>query len=294
MCGMRTIENDQLLIQVNERGAEVREVLHKESGRHYMWSGDPAYWGRVSPVLFPIVGRLKNDQYKIGDQTYELAQHGFLRDVDFDLYEETKHTVTFQYESKGRHIEQYPYEFTARIRYELSENGLTISWEIDHDGDDTMYFSIGGHPAFHVPLVEGERTADYYLTLTPSTEYLPVQYELKNSLVREKEKGIQLEPIQLRPELFQHDAMIYSHINRVSLISQAGHGVEVDLTGFPFVGIWSPYNKEKGTMAPFVCIEPWYGIADVEGANGQYKEKFGIQTLEKNETFQAPYTIFFK
>ncbi|MEW6979377.1 aldose 1-epimerase family protein [Bacillus pumilus] len=291
---MRTIENDQLLIQINKRGAEVREVLHKESGRHYMWSGDPAYWGRVSPVLFPIVGRLKDDQYKIGDQTYELSQHGFLRDVDFDLFEEAKDKVAFQYQSNGRHVEQYPYEFTARIRYELSENGLTISWEIDHDGDDTMYFFIGGHPAFHVPLVEGEQTADYSLTLTPSTEHDPVQYELQDSLVREKRKGVQLEPIQLQAELFQHDAMIFSHINRVSLFSQAGHGVEIDLSGFPFVGIWSPYDQEKRTMAPFVCIEPWYGIADMEGTNGQYKEKFGIQTLEKNETFRAAYTIFFK
>ncbi|PRS22255.1 aldose 1-epimerase family protein [Bacillus safensis] len=291
---MRTIENDQLLVQIHEKGAEVREVLDKKSGRHYMWSGDPAYWGRVSPVLFPIVGRLMNDQYKIGDQTFELTQHGFLRDVNFDLYEETEHTVTFQYESRGRHVQQYPYEFTARIRYELLENGLKISWEIDHDGDDTMYFSIGGHPAFRVPLVEGEQAADYSLTLTPSTEHLPVQYELRNSLVREKGKGIEIEPIQLRPELFQQDAMIFSHINRVSLTSRAGHGVEVDLTGFPFVGIWSPYDQEKGTMAPFVCIEPWYGIADMEGTNGQYKEKFGIQTLEKNETFHAAYTVFFK
>ncbi|MCY7737587.1 aldose 1-epimerase family protein [Bacillus safensis] len=291
---MRTIENDQLLVQIHEKGAEVREVLDKESGRHYMWSGDPAYWGRVSPVLFPIVGRLMNDQYKMDDQTFELTQHGFLRDVNFALYEETKYTVAFQYESRGRHVKQYPYEFTARIRYELLENGLKISWEIDHDGEDTMYFSIGGHPAFRVPLVEGEQAADYSLTLTPSTEHLPVQYELRNSLVREKGKGIEIEPIQLRPELFQHDAMIFSHINRVSLTSRAGHGVEVDLTGFPFVGIWSPYDQEKGTMAPFVCIEPWYGIADMEGTNGQYKEKFGIQTLEKNETFHAAYTVFFK
>lgn len=291
---MKTIENDQLLVQIHEKGAEVREVLDKDSGRHYMWSGDPAYWSRVSPVLFPIVGRLMNDQYKIDDQTFKLTQHGFLRDVNFDLYEETKHTVTFQYESRGRHVKQYPYEFTVRIRYELLENGLKISWEIDHDGEDPMYFSIGGHPAFRIPLVEGEQTSDYSLTLTSSTEHLPVQYELRNSLVREKEKGIQLEPIQLRPELFQHDAMIFSHINRVSLTSGAGHGVEVDLTGFPFVGIWSPYDQEKGTMAPFVCIEPWYGIADREGTNGQYKEKFGIQTLEKNETFHAAYTIFFK
>ncbi|WP_339240528.1 aldose 1-epimerase family protein [Bacillus sp. FSL P4-0322] len=291
---MKTIENDQLLVQIHEKGAEVREVLDKDSGRHYMWSGDPAYWSRVSPVLFPIVGRLMNDQYKIDDQTFKLTQHGFLRDVNFDLYEETKHTVTFQYESRGRHVKQYPYEFTVRIRYELLENGLKISWEIDHDGEDPMYFSIGGHPAFRIPLVEGEQTSDYSLTLTPSTEHLPVQYELRNSLVREKEKGIQLESIQLRPELFQHDAMIFSHINRVSLTSRAGHGVEVDLTGFPFVGIWSPYDQEKGTMAPFVCIEPWYGIADREGTNGQYKEKFGIQTLEKNETFHAAYTIFFK
>ena len=93
---MKTIENDLLLVQINERGAEVREVLHKESGRQYMWSGDPAYWGRVSPVLFPIVGRLKDDQYKIDDQTYQLSQHGFLRDVDFELFEEAKDQVIFQ------------------------------------------------------------------------------------------------------------------------------------------------------------------------------------------------------
>ncbi|MEI4789713.1 aldose 1-epimerase family protein [Bacillus sp. FJAT-53060] len=291
---MRTIENDQLLVQINERGAEVREVLHKESGHHYMWYGDPAYWGRVSPVLFPIVGRLKDDQYKIGDQTYELTQHGFLRDVDFELYEEAKGKVTFQYQSNGLHLAQYPYEFTARIRYELSQNGLTIAWEIEHDGEDTMYFSIGGHPAFNVPLVEGEQTTDYLLTLIPSTEHKPVQYELRDSLVREKEKDVQLEPIQLQSELFQHDAMIFSHINRVSLSSPKGQGVEVDLSGFPFVGIWSPYDPKKGTMAPFVCIEPWYGIADMEGTNKQYKDKFGIQTLEKDENFQAAYTIFFK
>ncbi|KAJ0073868.1 aldose 1-epimerase family protein [Bacillus altitudinis] len=291
---MRTIENDLLLVQINERGAEVREVLHKESGRQYMWSGDPAYWGRVSPVLFPIVGRLKDDQYKIDDQTYQLSQHGFLRDVDFELFEEAKDQVIFQYQSNGRHTSQYPYEFTARISYALSENGLTISWEIVHEGDGTMYFSIGGHPAFHVPLVEGEQTADYSLTLIPSTEHDPIQYELHDSLVREKKKGVEFESIQLRPELFQNDAMIFSHIDQVSLTSQAGHGVEVDLSGFPFVGIWSPYDQEKGTMAPFVCIEPWYGIADMEGTNGQYKEKFGIQTLEKQETFHAAYTIFFK
>ncbi|UUH74189.1 aldose epimerase family protein [Bacillus altitudinis] len=199
----------------------MREVLHKESGRQYMWSGDPAYWGRVSPVLFPIVGRLKDDQYKIDDQTYQLSQHGFLRDVDFELFEEAKDQVVFQYQSNGRHTSQYPYEFTARISYALSENGLTISWEIVHEGDGTMYFSIGGHPAFHVPLVEGEQTDDYSLTLIPSTEHDPVQYELHDSLVREKEKGVEFEPIQLRPELFQNDAMIFSHIDQVSLTSQA-------------------------------------------------------------------------
>ncbi|OLP67007.1 hypothetical protein BACPU_03660 [Bacillus pumilus] len=291
---MRVIENDQLLVQINKRGAEVREVLHKENGLHYMWSGDPTYWGRVSPVLFPIVGRLKNDQYLLGDDTYELTQHGFLRDVDFEVYEETENAVTFQYHSNGRHLAQYPYEFTARIRYELLQNGLTIGWEIDHSGEDEMYFSIGGHPAFRVPLVEGEQTEDYTVTLTPSSKHESVQYELRHSLVREKEKGVQLEPIPLRAALFQHDAMIFSEITRVSLSSQSGLGVEVDLSGFPFVGIWSPYNQEKGTMAPFVCIEPWYGIADMEGTNGQFQEKFGIQSLKKHETFQAAYTIFFK
>ncbi|MFS0653872.1 aldose 1-epimerase family protein [Bacillus sp. 179-C3.3 HS] len=290
---MRTIENDQLLVRINERGAEVREVHHKENGLQYMWSGNPSYWGRVSPVLFPIVGRLKIDEYKLGDRTYELSQHGFLRDVDFEVYEGTESTITFQYQSNSRHLAQYPYEFTARIRYELSQNGLIISWEIQHNGEGTMYFSIGGHPAFNVPLVDGEQTEDYTIMLEPSNDRGTVQYELHESLVREKGKVVQIEPIQLRAALFQKDAMIFSDINRVSLSSPSGHGVEIDLRGFPFVGIWSPYHSENKTMAPFVCIEPWYGIADVEGTNGQLKEKFGIQALTKNDTFRAAYTLFF-
>ncbi|MGE6630566.1 aldose 1-epimerase family protein [Bacillus sp. NPDC077027] len=291
---MIIIENDVLVVKMSKTGAEVREVNHKQKGHHYMWTGDATYWGRVSPILFPIVGRLKEDQYQINDKTYRLTQHGFLRDVVFDINEESRDAVTFQYVSNGRHLHQYPYEFTARIRYELTQNGLTVTWMIQNDNEDTMFFSIGGHPAFRVPLLAHESAENYTLTLTPAKGMDVVEYELNQGLVVEKEKLQHVEPLQLHAGLFQNDAMIFSHVDRATLQSPLGHGIEVNLTGFPFVGIWSPYDEKNGSIAPFICIEPWYGVADTPHTTGQYADKFGIQTLDEGETFHTSYTISFK
>ncbi|WP_257985563.1 aldose 1-epimerase family protein [Bacillus sp. V5-8f] len=289
------MENDWLKVEIATNGAEVRKVKHKKNGLDYMWTGDNAYWGRVSPVLFPIVGRLKEDRYQLNGQTYSLPQHGFLRDVMFDLHEQTTTSVSFVVESAGRFTNVYPFEFKAFIHYMIKEDSLIVRWEIVNESKEEMYFSIGAHPAFKVPLLGNETIEDYSLHFTPAGNKNVMEYELKDSLIHEKGMANDISTIQLSDSLFVNDALVYSNIDSITLVSnKSSHGVEVMFEEFPFVGIWSKYMDANGTMAPFVCIEPWYGIADTYHTSGGFKDKFGINKLEIGETFQAEYKINFK
>lgn len=292
---MIVIENDWLKVGIENKGAEVRKVEHKKNELDYMWTGDSAYWGRVSPVLFPIVGRLKGDQYQIDGETYELPQHGFLRDVEFDVDNHTTEQVSFVFKSAGRFLDVYPYEFKATIYYILNEDSLIVRWKIENDSKEEMYFSIGAHPAFRIPLLENEVIEDYRLEFTPAPNKTVLQYELKDSLIHEKGTANDIASISLTASLFKNDAVIYSNIDNIILTSnKSNHEVEVTFNGFPFVGIWSKYIETDGTMAPFVCIEPWYGIADTHDTSGNMKEKFGVNRLEVGKTFQAEYEMKFK
>jgi galactose mutarotase-like enzyme len=292
---MIVIENDWLKVGIISNGAEVRKVKHKKNGLDYMWTGDTAYWGRVSPVLFPFIGRLKEDQYQLDGQTYKMSQHGFLRDVVFEVDEQTTTNVSFVFESAGRFIDVYPYEFKVIIRYILKEDSLLVQWKIVNENKEVMYFSIGAHPAFQIPLVENETIEDYSLYFTPAANKNVIEYELKNSLIHEKGTANDISTIQLTDSLFAQDALIYSNIDQITLESnKSRHGIEVTLEKFPFVGIWSKYVEANGTMAPFVCIEPWYGIADTYNTSGNLKEKLGVNILERGETFQAEYKMKFR
>ncbi|MCD7033622.1 aldose 1-epimerase family protein [Metabacillus sp. GX 13764] len=291
---LTVIENEWLQVKIAAKGAEVREVKHKKTGLDYMWTGDSAYWGRVSPVLFPIVGRLKDDQYKLDGSTYEMPQHGFLRDQDFILDKRSNTEAAFVLESAGKFKQIYPQKFKAVIHYELSGASLTVKWEILNDDKGDMFFSIGAHPAFRVPLLHDEHVSDYRVDFTSKKNHMVTEYELQDSLIREKGQTSELPSFLLDGSLFKNDALVYSHIDAVSLTSaKSGHGVKVLMENFPFVGIWSRYMEDKGTIAPFVCIEPWYGIADTIEATGNLNEKLGIQKLGEGEKFRTHYQINF-
>ncbi len=292
---MIMIENDWLKVSISTEGAEVREVYHKKNELHYMWTGDSAYWGRVSPVLFPIVGRLKGDQYVVDGQSYPMSQHGFLRDVNFEIAEQTVDKASFQFESAGLFTDIYPYEFKAVIHYTLDEASLTVRWEITNENKEKMYFSIGAHPAFRIPLLENETVEDYKVKVIPAEKKKAMEYELTDSLIKEKGPADGVQAFTLTPSLFANDASIYSNINHVTLESNTtSYGIDVTLKGFPFVGIWSKYDEADGTIAPFICIEPWYGVADTHETSGELKDKFGINMLEVGETFQAEYGMKFR
>ncbi|MFP7492824.1 aldose 1-epimerase family protein [Terribacillus saccharophilus] len=291
---MIVIGNDVLTVEIAEMGAEIRSVLHTETQLSYMWSGDAAYWGRVSPVLFPIVGRLKDGSYTTEGKTYELSQHGFLRDEVFEVKEAQAASVVFSLESNGKYQEVYPYEFRVEIRYWLQMDQLHVEWRVYNlETEKQMFFSIGAHPAFRLPLKSGEHPADYKLHVKPVQDEQVTAYTLADGLVHETAEPAVLPAMPIQASLFENDALIYDHIEEVRLQSSEGNGVSVSLQDFPYVGIWSKYDDASKTIAPFVCIEPWFGIADTTDSTGVLSQKKGIQKLDPEAVFMTSYQMTF-
>lgn len=285
------LENKWVMAEVDKKGAELKSLYSKERQKEYLWQGDEEYWGRTSPVLFPIVGRLKEDRYTVENQTYSMTQHGFARDREFDLVEESNHQLTFQLTADSESLEMYPYDFELRITYTLHEKQLNITYYIRNLTDRTMHFSIGGHPGFQVPMTEETQFEDYVVSIQPEgeRERIPLEgafADIENG-VQDKEIG---KGLPLAYSLFDRDALIYKMEGRSDLIIHSKaheHYVKVSFEDFPFLGIWTPPSKN----APFLCIEPWHGIADTIDATGELPQKAGIQSLDPNELFQTTYTI---
>jgi len=160
---MPSISNDQLSIQVSTKGAELQSIRHKQHGLEYMWDGDPAYWGKHSPVLFPIVGELKNKQYSYGGKEYHLDRHGFAREKEFTVTDKRDTSITFSLLSDADTAQRYPFNFKFSVRYSLEKNSIRISFLVENAGNENMFFSVGGHPAFKIPLVEDTHYEDYEL-----------------------------------------------------------------------------------------------------------------------------------
>ena len=160
---MHTIENDILKVEINATGAELSSLINKTNGLEYMWSGDAKFWGKKSPILFPIVGTLKGNAYFYNGQRYELSRHGFAREMDFAVKEETADSITFEIYNNEHTFELFPFHFSFSIKYLLRQDTLFVTYSVENTGSDRMYFSVGGHPAFKVPLNESLQYDDYYL-----------------------------------------------------------------------------------------------------------------------------------
>lgn len=288
-----TIENNQLIATIAEHGAELLSLKGKENGIEYIWQGDPEYWGRHAPVLFPFVGALKDNQYTYQGKTYPMNQHGFARDMEFEVLEKDDENVALILRSNQETKTKYPFDFELVLHYELFGDGLQVRYEVRNLGSEEMFFAIGGHPAFNVPLEDGLTFEDYYLDFSPRKSRLILP--LKGAFVDYDQRtlGQTNTNIRLSRELFKNDALIYETkgLNAISILSeQSKHGVKLSYNNMPYVGIWSPYPKE----APFVCIEPWAGIADTVDSTGDLVHKLGIQQLAGHEIYQVKYAITLK
>jgi galactose mutarotase-like enzyme len=285
---MITIQNDKLRATFNNLGAELVSLINIETGKEIMWSGNPDFWSGISPVLFPIIGALKNEQYIFDDQTYELPRHGFARRRIFAVKESSENEVVFELTSDEESLKIYPFQFSLEIKYTLAANKLTVDYLVKNLSQKQMYFSLGAHPGFAIDTENGLNYNDYEIAFSNDDE-LQI-HPLADNLISNQTKTIDLENkvLPLSYELFSKDALVMTNMRSKELIMRNNknhHKVIFTFSNFPYFGIWAAKN------ADFVCLEPWQGIADLENHNQQLTEKFGILRLEKGEDWTANWAV---
>lgn len=286
---MFTIENKQLQVIIAAKGAELQSIYDKGVDLEYMWKGDPAFWGKHSPILFPIVGSLKDNKYEYNGKSYSMSRHGFARDMDFEISRQEKDRIEFLLKSNDETRSVYPFEFILSISYSIHENKLTTTYSVTNPGHNELYFSIGGHPAFSVPLMAETGYEDYYLEFN-MPENLGKWPISKDGLIEKEPIPFLKEEsrLKLSKKLFYQDAIVLKHLasNVVSLKSlKTSHGFHFSFDGFPYLGIWSAKD------ADFVCIEPWCGIADGVDSDQQLIHKEGINKLAASARFERQWSV---
>nr|WP_294492491.1 aldose 1-epimerase family protein [uncultured Mediterraneibacter sp.] len=284
------MENGRLCVEISELGAEVTRVFDKIKQTDVLWEADPTYWKRHSPVLFPNVGKTYRNTVLIGGVQYPTSQHGFARDSRFKCICEKKNMVSFLLVSSEETKEVYPFDFELIITYRLDDNVLSVEWEVRNPGEEELYFTIGGHPAFRFAQ-PGEKKTDYMLKFPgkESLEYILID---PDEAAADPEKIHKLtlknECCPLTEELFANDALIFDHgqIEEVLICHRDGTPyVKMECEGFPNFGIWSVKD------APFVCLEPWMGRCDDIGYTGELSEKPNVNKVAPGESFKKGYRV---
>ena len=273
------LENDFLKITVDTHGAELSSIFNKKEKKNLLWHGDPEFWGRKSPVLFPVVGKYKNGKTTYDGKEYSLGQHGFARDSEFSLVERTESKLSFELTSNEESLTKYPFQFRLVCSFELQNDKIIVGWKVENTDDKTIYFSIGAHPAFYCEksktvLTMNKENLEYSL-VNGDGLYTPEKYDVESSFV-------------LHDNIFDKDALIIenSGVTEVSLIDNDKKYLTMKFQA-PLFGIWSPTKKN----APFVCIEPWYGRCDGADFNGDITEREWGNPLSVGETWYKEYEI---
>lgn len=285
-----TIQSQEASATINEHGAELVSFIDKKTGQEYMWSADSKYWGRHAPVLFPIVGRLKDDTYFVDGQEYHMSQHGFARDTDFEIVNSKENYVVLELHSSKETKKMYPYDFILRLIFELNGESLRVSYEVENPSEEEIWFGIGGHPAFKVPMNLDKFYDDYIVKLTPKANrnIIPLKgsYADINHLKEERTSEL-----AVSHDLFKDDAIILDLGEEPTTVeltdNNSDHGVVLAVSDAKYLGVWSCYPKE----GQFVCLEPWWGLADTTDSDLDFKHKFASNQLAPHEIFKANYEI---
>lgn len=288
---MQTLTNGLLTIKVKEHGAELSSIV--KNGIEYLWQADPKFWARHSPVLFPIVGSVWNGEYRVGETTYKLGQHGFARDMEFTLVEQTDTEVRYRLESSDETLAKYPWPFTLEIAYRLRYDSVDVIWEVKNPGNDDMYFQIGAHPAFNYPDYSPEMQARGFLSFDRTEGLECIRIKEKGCVDTQTKYPFQLPAdgkFELTSKTFDEiDTLMLqdSQIGKVTLHRKDRSPWLTLSFDAPVIGIWSPPTKN----APFICIEPWYGRCDRAGYTGDYRDRDWVNHLAPGQTFSSVYTI---
>ncbi len=280
------LANDNLAVTINEKGAELTSIQFNKT--EYLWQADAAYWSKHAPVLFPIVGELKDGKYIFNNKEYKLARHGFARDKTFTAEQTSPASANFSLENDEQTLTVYPFQFIFSVEYKLNNNEIFCTYHVKNKGNDVMYFSVGGHPAFKVPLSPNLNYTDYNLLF--NNDDVLRRCLLHKGLISNHAEIINLnnKTLQLQHSLFYTDAIVLKNIksNEIKLYSDKdARALTFKFENFPFFGIWAAVD------APFVCLEPWCGIADNIHHDHQLIHKEGINRLAANESWQRTWSV---
>jgi galactose mutarotase-like enzyme len=277
-----TISNKILSVSIKHAGAELFSLINNQN-KEYMWNGNPDYWPKHSPILFPIVGSLKNDNYTFNEKEYHLSRHGFARDMEFQLIEKTESSATFSLSYNEETLQKYPFKFELQIIYKLEDNKVNIGYKVINKGETQLPFSIGAHPAFALP----EEFSNYSIQF--EKEEHPEYSLLENGLISNTTETLETlnNIVSLNYRLFENDALVFKTLesNSLTILENSKPYIKVDFEDFPNLGIWTKKN------APFICIEPWFGYSDTLQKSGDLFKKEGIIVLEGNQTFNTSFDI---
>ena len=255
-----------------------------------MWQAKKDVWPRHAPVLFPIVGKLKENTFLFNRSSYELGQHGFARDRAFKMLSGTDSSCIFELRSDAESLSHYPFDFIFQIRYTLKHNALITHYKVINSSADLLLFSVGAHPGFKCPLLSNEAFEDYYLAFESSHVQIT---ELNGGLRKESKKTLTLpnKTLSLSKDLFEKDALVFenSQIHKISLCSaKSSHKISMECKDWPYFGIWSKKECDE-----FICLEPWYGIADRETSDQDFQKKEGTISLASGKEFNCSFSVSF-
>lgn len=281
-----TLENDKLKVTISSFGAEMQSLFGKADATEYLWQGNPKFWGRRAPHLFPIIGGLKDGRFVYDSQPYEMGNHGFARDSEFTVESLSATKAVF---TLCERKENYPFDYLLRITYTLKRNRLKITYTVKNKGKRKLYFSVGGHPAFACPINPTLKYSDYFIEF--EKEENPKQPLIQNDLV----DGYRILPIQNRRisllnSLFTQDALIVERPNSKKFwlrTSKDGRQIEMKIKNFDFMAFWS----KPTDGADFICFEPWCGIDDKADGPRPFESKWKIHCLKSGKTFRCAYSI---
>lgn len=277
-----SITNEQLTAQFKTLGAELFSLKDKKN-KEFIWEGNPNFWGKHSPILFPIVGSLKNNIFEYNGTSYSLPRHGFARELTFEVIDKKADSVTFSLQSNEETLQKYPFSFELQLSYTLIDCSLHLGYKVINNSETILPFSIGGHPAFALP-----KAFDSYQLQFDGLDSLTFNL-LEEGLISDETQTIEIPNQQLNLEypLFENDALVFKNIpsKSVTILEENQPILKVDYADFPDLGVWTPVN------APFICIEPWFGYSDTPNNSGKILEKEGIQLVAPKAFFQSNYTV---
>jgi galactose mutarotase-like enzyme len=271
-----SLSSPELQAQINPLGAQL-SVLRDREGRDLLWNGDPSIWTGRAPILFPIVGELASGKYRVAGETYHLSRHGFARGKVFEVVATSDSTALFRLKADESTLPIYPFLFELDVRFAVSGPTLSVTIYVRNIGAEQLAASVGFHPGFRWPLPYGRDRAKHFIEFT-NDEPAPIRRLDAIGLVAPQAQPtpVSNRRLELTDSLFANDALIFAQLRSRSCTYGAADGprIRVDFPDSPYLGIWTKPNG-----APFICIEPWQGIADPEGFSGEFAAKPGVFTV---------------